>query len=120
MTAPPRKNAKPEVERRVVHGQAPEYDDGERWDHDSQLNDDEDQASSGPSYSPSQSVTDNTYLASVLKVSAVEKDSNVVDATTQAINNHIAKIMGIKVPEKSQSDPDWVPPPWFDLRAVRV
>ena len=35
-----------------------------------------------------------------------------------AIEDHIARVMGVKE-TKSQSDPEWIPPPWFDLKSVR-
>ena len=41
-----------------------------------------------------------------------------VDNVTKAIEDHVARVMGTARP-KSQDDPDWVPPPWFDLKSIR-
>ena len=45
----------------------------------------------------------------------------IADATTAHIEAHIAKITGVTLHKTKlkQGDPDWVPPPWFDLNSVR-
>ena len=56
-----------------------------------------------------------------MKVTALVDDSHdkIVDLTTARIEDHIAKIMGVKTNKQSPSDPGWIPPPWFDLNSLR-
>ena len=44
----------------------------------------------------------------------------IVDDTTRQINDHMARIMGMKVDKNmDQSDPFWAPPPFFDSNMIQ-
>jgi hypothetical protein len=62
----------------------------------------------------------NARTGRLMCATVVQSESGtIVDGTVRAIEDHIAKIMGVKTKTKSQFDPDWIPPPWFDLNSIK-
>lgn len=52
-----------------------------------------------------------------ISIKKVIAEMKVVDHTADAIENHIARVMGVK--KLKQGDPDWAPPPWMDIESIK-
>lgn len=107
-------------------GDGDDSDDEDDDSGDSQRLDDEDSTNSerdGGSYveSSSGSVGRTKVLGRCMKVTALIDDAHeaILKHTSDRIEDHIAKIMGVKATKSRQSDPGWIPPPWFDLNSIR-
>lgn len=54
-----------------------------------------------------------------IKRFTVQVSDDIAAQTAARIEDHIARVMGINTKTKKQGDPDWVPPPWFDLNSIK-
>ena len=73
------------------------------------------------SFGAGQAFNTQTGKAMIIKGNETSGKSKLIEAmgyTKDTIESHIVKIMGAK-PRMDQSDPSWVPPPWFDVNKIK-